>query len=178
MMTEGRQVERDTFFNQLYQGQFHKMWKYALAIQSNPNLATEVVQDSFMEALLHIDELMTYQRPEQWLQKTVKNKARHILRDQARDAQRLMSLSEDDIAKVPASDELSQVEEDEQAELAEAKRKIADALTPKELALLKRIVIDKASYKELAQETGLPLWTCQKRIQRIRAKLRKIFPGR
>lgn len=176
-MTEDKRAEKDTFFNRLYQAHFYKMWKYASVILSNPNLATEVVQDSFLEVLLHIDELMTYQKPERWLQKTVKNKARHAMRAQARDAKRLMSLSADSMAEVLAPDELSQVEEDEQAEVAKNKRKIADALTPEELAFLKRIAMDGTSYKELAEETGLSLWACQKRIQRIRAKLKKIFPA-
>lgn len=50
---------------------------------------------------------------------------------------------------------------------------IRENLTEEEWVLLRRITLEKASYKTVAEELGLTVWTCQKRIQRIREKLRQ-----
>lgn len=41
--------------------------------------------------------------------------------------------------------------------------------------LMRRIVLDKATYKEMSDELGIKLWACQKRMQRIIQKLRNHF---
>lgn len=56
------------------------MRAYARTIVQNPSLAEEVVQDAFVEVLLHMDNLMQMELPELWLQRTVKNKSLHVLR--------------------------------------------------------------------------------------------------
>ena len=42
--------------------------------------------------------------------------------------------------------------------------------------MLKRIAIERACYSDVAQELGISLWACQKRMQRIRQKLSEEFP--
>lgn len=168
-------IEQESFFNQLYESQFQKMWKYAVVILANHDLAEEVVQDAFLESHLHIDYLMTCEKPEWWLQKAVKNKALHKLREQAREIRRLVSLEAEGAIHLPAPDEFEQVEENEQQNLARVTQKIAEALTEEDLHLLKRVALEGASYKEVSQETGLSIPVCQKRIQRIRKKLKNIF---
>lgn len=39
-----------------------------------------------------------------------------------------------------------------------------------EIHLLKRIVLDKAAYLELAKELGVSVWACQKRMKRLLKK--------
>ena len=50
---------------------------------------------------------------------------------------------------------------------------IRQVLTEEEWTLLRRITLEKASYKTVSEELGLTVWTCQKRVQRIREKLRQ-----
>ena len=168
-------TEQEKFFNQLYDSQFQKMWKYAVVILANQDLAEEVVQDAFLEAYLHIDYLATCEKPEWWLQRTVKHKALHMLREQARNIRRLVSLDAEVASHLPAPDELKRVEENEQGNLAQVKQKITTALTEEDLHLLKRVALDGASYKQVSRETGLSIPICQKRIQRIRKKLKIIL---
>lgn len=56
-----------------------------------------------------------------------------------------------------------------------AVEKIKRRLTKEELHLLKRIVLDKASHTELAEELHITVWASQQRLSRIRGKLRELF---
>jgi len=170
-------TEQDLFFERLYAAQFLKMRRYALVLLRDPVPAEEVAQDAFLEALLHIDYLMTCEQPEKWLQQTVRFKSLHVLRDRTRDARRLVSLDALGGGGPAAPDTLAEVEEDRAGDLDRTRRRIAEALTPEELRLLRRFALEKASYKVLSEETGLSVAVCQKRVQRARKKLAKIFPG-
>ena len=55
---------------------------------------------------------------------------------------------------------------------------IENVLTPEELHLLKRLVFDRASHLEVAQELGISVYASQKRLERVRAKLYVAFPER
>lgn len=168
-------TEQENFFNQLYDSQFQKMWKYAVVILANQDLAEEVVQDAFLEAYLHIDFLATCEKPEWWLQRTVKHKALHMLREQAKNIRRLVSLDAEIAIHLPATDEFERVEDNEQGNLTQVKQKIASALTEEDLHLLKRVALEGASYKQVSREMSLSIPVCQKRIQRVRKKLKIIF---
>ena len=50
------------------------------------------------------------------------------------------------------------------------------SLDAPEITMLKRIAIERACYSDVAQELGISLWACQKRMQRIRQKLSEEFP--
>lgn len=166
------QRERDAFFDRLYEEQFLKMWRYALVMVKDRALAEEVVQDAFVEVLHHLDGLMDSEKPERWLQRTVKNKGLHAMRTQARDLRRLVSLDGENAPEPAAPDLLARVEEDETESLARTREKIAAALTEEERRLLERVALDRVSYKALAEETGCSVAACQKRVQRLRKKLR------
>ena len=55
---------------------------------------------------------------------------------------------------------------------------IEQTLTAEEYQLLKRIILNKASHLEVAQELGITVYASQKRLERIRDKLGKAFPER
>ncbi|MCI8539819.1 MAG: sigma-70 family RNA polymerase sigma factor [Oscillospiraceae bacterium] len=175
-MGEGNQSRRDAFFIELYQKQYKKMLLYASAILSGPSQADEAVQDAFAEAWIHIDKLLDYEKPEWWLQKAVKHKAFHILQERANDMRRLVALDNSTEQKLPAAPDLFEAVEAESRE--KTSQKIVRALTSEEYALLRRIALDRASYRTAAEENGLSIGACYKKIQRIRQKLKKFFPNR
>ena len=177
-MGEKHLIEKDQFFNQLYNDQFLKMWRYALVILKDPVVAEEVIQDAFIEVLLHIDYLVACEKPERWLQQTVKNKSLHVLRDRARDIRKIVSLDTENTINLVAPNVLEKIEDNERVAFEKTKQKIATVLTAEEQYLLKRFSLEKVSYKVLSEETGLSIAACQKRIQRIRKKLEKYFPNR
>ena len=57
--------------------------------------------------------------------------------------------------------------------LSQIRRTIVEKLTPQEIQLLKRITMEGAAYKTVASEMNISIGSCQKKIQRVRKKLRK-----
>lgn len=174
-MAGNKRISPESFFDTLYSGQFLKMRKYAHTLINKTDLAEEIVQDAFVEALIHIDELMKKERPDFWLQKTVRNKALHVQREQARYTWRLVSLEDIEITDSLAAKQLQEVEESDSVN--QIRRVIMEALDPQEAYLLKRVAMEGATYKTISDETGMTISMCQKKIQRIRKKLKKKIPN-
>lgn len=172
-MGDYEKMPQDDFFDLLYQKQFHKMWLLAISIVNNTALAEEVVQDAFVEVLLHIDYIQTVDRPDYWLQKTVRNKCLHVLREYAKNAKRLIDLEASELIDESVDKEFKTIEESDS--LSNIKELIAKTLKPDEFYLLKRIAMEGISYKIVSEETGLSIGNCQKRMQRIRKKLREVI---
>lgn len=134
-------------------------------------MAAEVVQDTFHEAVRKIDTLMNHENPRGWLKKVLKNKLMHARRSHNRYILRFLSL-DTDIANgeaVLAAKTPAHTEED-------ILREVCEALPPEEWELLRMIVLEHRPYKVVAEELDVTVWTCQKRVQRIRDKLKQKFP--
>jgi hypothetical protein len=84
-------------------------------------------------------------------------------------------LDSDAFATIPSFDEQ---ETHDPNEISSMMKKIAQALSPEEFHHLKRFIFDKASHKEVADESGITIWASQKRLERIRKKLFDVFPER
>lgn len=164
--------EQAVFFDRFYGEWFPKLCRYALSAVKNPHVAEEIVQDAFLVAMLKIDSLMEAEAPERWMKKTVKNKILHYFREQKRDRERLVSLEEERTVEPAAPDLFAQVEELEAEALEKTRRHIRTLLTAEELALIQKIALEGKSYQEVSEELGVSLWACQKRVQRIRKKIK------
>lgn len=106
------------------------------------------------------------EHPERWLIQTAKYKALHALREQARQRAKNTVLEE----SLAAPDQLGQWEDREYA--GQLWEKAAALLSPEEVALLRMVALEKLGHQAAAERLGLSLWSCQKRMQRIRKKLR------
>ena len=83
--------EQDSFFEALYQGMFNKLLLYAQAGLSDKSKAMDVVQDTYHEAVLKIEQLMVHPNPEGWLMQTTKNKIKEYNRTQTAYINRCLS---------------------------------------------------------------------------------------
>ena len=166
--------EQDSFFEQLYHDHFGKLTLYAAASLRNQSRAQDVVQDTFHEALRHIDLLMEHPNPGGWLMVTLKNKLREEERAQRRYMLRFLSLNTD--VKEESMGRDPQLEDKLDDGEPSALDKIRSALTPEEFCLLKRLTIDGASHLDAAKEFNISVYASQKRLERIRKKLQKLFP--
>ena len=63
--------EQDAFIEKLYHEFFTQLWIYAKAALGDPEQTQEVVQDTFHEAVRHIDILMAHDNPKGWLQRHI-----------------------------------------------------------------------------------------------------------
>lgn len=166
---------QENFFNELYQENFWKLKRYALTCM-NENQAEEVVQDTFLEATQKIDILMTHENAGGWLMSTLKNKIRNWQRKNQRELMLLVSLDSETVLQI-ASPECAEDIVEQNETILTTSQKIKDALSSDELYLLKRIIFENASHIEVSNELGISVWTSQKRLERIRVKLSKLFPG-
>lgn len=168
---------QEAFFEQLYERWFPKLFRYISAAVSDSHAAEEIVQDTFLTALGKLDLLAQAEHPERWLLKTAKNKTLHYFRDQATRRDRLRTL-DDQVLPARPSQAITALEEGHQESLAQTHAVIRQTLRPEELSLLRQIALEGKSYQETAASLGCSLWACQKRMQRIRQKLRTALAGR
>ncbi len=54
----------------------------------------------------------------------------------------------------------------------------AEILTPEEFSLFREIEIEGSDMKTAAEQRGITVWACQKRIQRIKKKLQEHWPDK
>ena len=168
---------QEAFFEQLYKNWFPKLFHYISAAVSDPHAAEEIVQDTFLSALGKLDLLAQAEHPERWLLKKAKNKTLHYFRDQATRRDRLRTLDDQVLPACP-NQAITALEEGHQESLAQTHAVIRQTLRPEELSLLRQIALEGKSYQETAASLGCSLWACQKRMQRIRQKLRTALAGR
>lgn len=138
---------------------------------NNPALAQEVVQDAFLEAVKNIDKLMSHENPKGWIKNTVKYKVKHAERSFNRYILRFISLDTD----IPFEDARFSIGDGHNPNMFDIMEKIHRILTSDEWDLLRKIALEKVPYKDVSAELGITVWTCQKRVQRIREKLREKF---
>lgn len=169
--------EQSKWIENLYRQYFHDLFLYALIYTKKPDLAEEIVQDSFHEALKdkNIEKLISSNEPFKWLKKTVWNKCQEAKRAQIKMITRLVSLDEtfveDSNFSDPTADTVGRMTKQD------ILGKLQDVLTPDEFHLLVRIVFQKATHMQVAQELGISVSASQKRLERIRKKLENEFPG-
>lgn len=163
--------EQDIFLEMLYRESFTQLWIYAKAALEDPEQAQEVVQDTFHEAVRHIDILMAHKNPKGWLMNVLKKKIMHARRSMNRYILRFISL---DSALEFTSSALS-IDNSTSSNVQDTLKEIRRVLSKEEWTLLRKITLEKQPYKNVAKELGITVWTCQKRIERIRKKLKQYF---
>ena len=68
--------EQTQWLEHLYRDYYGKLTIYAAATLRSQSRAQDIVQDTFHEALRHVDTLMEHPNPGGWLMVTLKNKLR------------------------------------------------------------------------------------------------------
>ena len=163
--------EQDAFIEKLYHEFFTQLWIYAKAALGDPEQTQEVVQDTFHEAVRHIDILMAHDNPKGWLMDALKKKIMHARRSMNRYILRFISLDSD----LEFTDPVLSVEDPAPTNVQDTLREIRRVLSEEEWDLLRKITLEKQPDKNVAEELRITLWTCQKRIERMRKKLKQYF---
>ena len=164
--------ENNDIIETLFRAEYKKLLLYAKAITYDSPQAEDVVQETFYEALRKIDVLKKHENPQGWLMQTLKNKIQTLNRSQARYLQHFLSLSDEFGICDMQLPRFAEEPESMQTILS----KIKGSLEPEEFHIIKRVVIDRASHQQVANELNITVWSSQKRLERIRKKLRKTVP--
>ena len=168
--------EQELFFEQLYRNFFPELKIYAIKSLRNDVQAEEVVQDTFHEALQKIDVLISHENPEAWLVLTLRNKIWNYRRSIGKSRERILSLDTGVIEELGWEDATIEAVLDKLT-VRDTEKQVRQALTDEEQYILRRLIFEEATHREVAQELGISVWTSQKRLERIRDKLEKKFPG-
>ena len=150
----------DIFLKSLYEAQYEKMFKLAYRMIGSTETAQDLVQEAFLIALFHRDELTTHPLPEGWLMLTLKNL---VLNERRR------------IKNHP------EVALESIAELSEAPPDTSlDMLLPKKLSTEDRKVLiwrfeQQIEYREMADRLGISEVGCRSRVSRAIAHCKKLL---
>lgn len=170
----GLDSRQDEFVSQLYREMYYQLMAYAKSALANEALAEEAVQDAFRIACAKIGDLMGSENPRGWIVLTLKNVIRNTRRELASLNNLVVdTLSMEDEAFVEsrtAATDITQRVEDSEIDIL-----YSDLLTPDEYKLLKLIALHRYTMLEAAEEFGISVETCKKRVQRTKEKLRKIL---
>lgn len=148
--------------HRLYLQMYAQLFEYARSSLNNDAMAEEAVQDTFTIACQKPESLLGSPNPEGWLVITLKNVILNTLRSQNA-AKRIM------IDYIAANSSELAISND-QVGLEILYDNIKDL---EEFDLVKERVLEGKSYLQLANELGISVASCRKRMQRAKELLRK-----
>lgn len=163
---------QDNFLDDLYGKCYHDLMSYANMCLGNPDLAEDMVQDTFHEATNQVDSLLEHPYPDRWLIKTLKYKICNYTRTQSRHRKYLVECL--DLTVFPAQESVEQqvLERNEQT----LWQRLGKVLKEEEIGFLVDATLKNYSHAQLAEKYGLTVWASAKRLSRIRQKLLDEFP--
>ena len=147
--------EEWTILEELYQSQYTHLYQTAMIQLKNPHLAQDIVQDTFLHAADHMDELSASNSTGGWLYKALQYLILHAIRTQKMLLARNIPLEK---AHHLQSNETEQ-------EISELDRSNAD------LQLMIRYYEYGYSLSEIAEEWGITIGAAKMRIKRARTRL-------
>ena len=153
---------QDMFIEKLYREMFTQLNIYAQSALQDRSLGEEAVQDTFRIACIKIDELMASSNPKGWLMNTLKNVISNMKRSRARLLRILFTAVEVNEAS------FGSVNDDIDPEIM-----YGGIISAEEFDLLKKIVLERYSMLEAAEELGISVEACKKRLQRAKTKFKK-----
>ena len=157
-----REQSRD--IARLYKEMYDKLYIYAHAVLREKELSEELVQETFRVACDKPSELLSSENPKGWLMNTLKNVMGNARRKRATMSKYIVAAETADIERIVRPDPGNNID-----------LMYSDLISEAEFRLVKRIAVDRYTMLEAAEELGISVETCKKRVQRAKAKLRKHF---
>lgn len=159
---------RHEIFSEIYTANRPKLLHFANKNESCRRVADDLVQDTFHDAWRKFDTLMHHENIGGWLMQTLKNKMRNHIRDgRYVEIAFIEDMAEPDnfVGDLIARSQLAAVWDF-----------ISKNFKPDDIRLFKRIIVDEAGHNVVSKELGITIWTSQKRLERIRKRIREEFP--
>ncbi len=147
-----------------YQEMFYPLSAYAKSALNERTLAEEAVQDTFRIACAKADDILSSPNPKGWLLNTLKNVVHNTVRSRAY-LNRILVTCIDFDENILSGD----------ADTPDLDCMYSDLADNEDYKLLKKIALDRYSMLEAAQELGISVEACKKRVQRAKKKLKKHF---
>lgn len=152
---------RETMVEQLYKELYPALHVYALRVLGETALAEEAIQDAFCIACAKREQFLSSTDPRRWIMCTLKYVCQNMLRTQTKLKKLLLSLDEDGCLAAGTP------------ELMSVDVLFGDLSSSEDFRLIKRIALDRCTMLEVAEELGISLESCKKRVQRARKRLQE-----
>jgi len=148
----------------LYTEMYSSLLAYAQSKLNDRTLAEEAVQDTFRIACAKADKFLFCSNPKGWLFNTLKN----VIKNKVRSRAYLKNI-------VVTSFELDENVIFEDSDVLDVDFIFSDLTNIEDYKLLKKITLEKYSMMEAANEIGISVEACKKRVQRAKKKLKKVL---
>jgi RNA polymerase sigma-70 factor, ECF subfamily len=163
-------MRRDEF-SAIALGALSALYNAARRLTGNDHDAEELVQETYLHAFEHADQLKSLAACKVWLFRIMRN--RFISLHRAARARPELVVVEGDLEKLPAADEVAlQLERAAIARMSRAAIEKAIARLPEEMrATVTMCDIEGFSYHDISEIVGCPVGTVRSRIARAREQL-------
>lgn len=148
----------------LYTEMYSSLLAYAQSKLNDRTLAEEAVQDTFRIACAKADKFLFSSNPKGWLFNTLKN----VIKNKVRNRAYLKNI-------VVTSFEIDENVIFEDSGVLDVDFIFFDLTNIEDYKLLKKITLEKYSMMEAANEIGISVEACKKRVQRAKKKLKKVL---
>lgn len=159
------------FIADLYELEYKNLLIYARVVLGDSEIAQDVVQDTFHEAVRKADLLSNHPKPRAWLMEVLKHKIQHAKRERSNNAKMLVALEvnylDDAVHLIDSKLELNQVVS-----------RMQQCLDGEDFYIFRRYFFDNASHLQIAEELNITVWSSRKRLERIRKEVRRQFSDR
>ena len=146
----------------IYQKMYPIMYRTAYRLTGSAEKAEELVHDAFSLALSRQDTLISHPNPEGWLMKTLKNVVRNTKRQRAKlNMLAVISLNSEESELLATYDEI------------DIDVLYGDEAKREDFQIFKMVAVEGRSMRETADEFGISIEACKKRVQRIKKRLQK-----
>lgn len=173
--------EEQEFLEKLYLENFSWVFRYiagllkgkSISSEQVSDLAKELAQDTFHTASQKVRAVMAHPKPAAWLTVAAKHKFQEYSRQS--DAESRWFLPSNDFLENfpdPQNNPSAVLDDMGYADTMERIRKI---LSEDDFRLFHMVILNRASHKDASKELGITVWASQKRLERIRDKLQKLF---
>ncbi len=151
----------------IYLENVNALYNYAYCIVKDWELARDLTEDTFLEAIKKSDQLQAHENPKGWLWEALKRNIKQYLRRQMRTYSVItsLSISEDELpaqAGVGKNGEMLLL-------------LIRDVLSEDDYRLFVLYYLRDYTHEQLAKEFGISVAASQKRLERIRKRLRRVL---
>ena len=151
------------FLKNLYKEQSENMIRYAKTILQDRYLAEEAVQETFVVAWEKISSLTEMESPVGWLFGTLKIMMTHIKSEEYKLKKIFISMDESVKNDIAVHDDM------------ESTVLLDSIISSEEFEILEKLYLQGYSYKELADEMGVPTSTIGMRAKRAKEKFKKKY---
>lgn len=152
------------YIESLYIQESALLFHYSKAIFNNESIAEESVQETFIIACINYEKLKASPNPKGWIMNTHKNVCRNMQRIRANYLKRILTVDSFMLEAVNKDNAPDEYTDD-----------LSIFVSSDDYQLLKKVILEGYSFKEMAEELDISIHACRKRYQRAKKKFQENY---